>query len=149
MGFLKFLKKKGRKEGTPKTELEIPPAPPTEEELPEFPSPKEKPRPIVAVKKPGEERYIEKMEEEALETQEEVMEKRPEVKPVFVRVGAFKDVMDEIMLVNNIIKESEDTIIRVAEFKEDEDKEFKKWENQLKDIQQKLIYADQALFGTK
>ena len=147
MGFLKFLQKKEKKEEAPKSELEIPPAPPTEQDLPEFPSaPKE---PIKEPEPEQAEEHIEKIEKQAIETQEEALEKRPEVKPVFIRVGAYKDVIDEIMLINNIIKESDDTITRVAQFKEDEDKEFNKWEKQLKDIQQKLIYADQTLFGTK
>jgi hypothetical protein len=146
MGFLKFLQPKEKKMEAPKR-LEIPPAPPTEEELPEFPSLKEKPEVRTAKQRIS---TVERVERESVKKEEEELkrfERGPEVKPVFVRVGAFKDVTDEIMLITNILKESEDTIIRVAEFKEDEDKEFRKWENSLKDIQQKLIFADQSLFG--
>lgn len=151
MGFLKFLQKKEPKQA-PKGKLEIPPAPPTDEGLPDFPSEKEakKEKPIEAPEPPKEQKdIIEDIGEEAVETQEDLLEKRPQVKPVFVRIGAYKDVLDEIMLINNILKESDDTITRVSEFKQDEDKEFNKWEKQLKDVQQKLIYADQALFSTK
>ena len=55
--------------------------------------------------------------------------------------------IDEIGLVNNIVKEGEGILTRVAEFKEDEDKEYHKWEAHVKDVQKKLIYVDKTLFG--
>ena len=156
MGFIDFLKGKKKESGFPeKRELEIPPAPPTAEELPEFPTPEAIPKSKVieeAAERPPIP-IVEKIERAAVETQEgelEAVEAREGVtKPIFIPLEQYKDIMDEIGLANNILKENEDILVRVGEFKEDEDKEFNKWENQIKDIQKKLIYADKTLFGSK
>lgn len=153
MGFLEFLKRKKKEERFPeKKELEIPPAPPTAEELPAFPTPEEIPKPKVKeITKPPIP-TVEKLEEGAVREEKELLEEREELalkKPIFVSLESFRDMLDEIGLVTNLLKENEDTLVRVSEFKEDEDKEFKKWESQISDIQKKLIYADKTLFGAK
>lgn len=141
MGIKEFLTGK-KKEKT----IEVPPAPPSADELPELPSVKDvpelKPKPEIP--------SIESIEKEAVEEVDEELAERGELvvkKPVFVTFESFRDMMDELALVKNILKENEDTLTRVSEFKEDEDKEFKKWQAQISDIQKKLIYADKTLFG--
>lgn len=150
MGFLNFLKSKKKEEELPeKRELEVPPAPPTKEELPEFPSVEEFPKAKKKIEKP-EITPIERLEEAALEEQQEELEEREELvvkKPIFIPLENFRDIIDEIGLMNNVLKENEDTLARISEFKEDEDLEFDKWESQIKDIQKKLIYVDKTLFA--
>ncbi|MBW2965510.1 hypothetical protein KY342_00230 [Candidatus Woesearchaeota archaeon] len=154
MGF--FFKKKKEVAKLPKEELEVPPAPPTTEELP---SPEEVAT-IKAVKeaveKPVKQKLVpsvvEQMEERAVEETKELVEEREDLrlqKPIFISLESFKDIIDEISLTSNILKENEDILTRINEFKEDEDKQFNKWESQLKDMQKKLIYVDKALFGMK
>ena len=132
----------------------MPAAPPTAEELPEFPSPKEIPEAEIekeAIEKPLPS-ALERFEDRAVTSQEEELEERETLslkKPIFVTLRAYKDMIDEIGLVNSLLKEGEDTLVRVAEFKEDEDKEFNKWESQIKDMQKKFIYVDRVLFGKK
>ncbi len=146
MGIIDFLKGKKKEVRPPEKELEVPIAPPTAEELPEFPSAKEipeiKPKPMPPP--------IERIEERAVEEEKAELEEREELalkKPIFITFESFRDMMDEISLIKNILKENEDTLTRVSEFKEDEDKEFKKWQNQISDTQKKLIFADKTLFG--
>ena len=142
MGIREFLTGKKREET-----IEVPPAPPSADELPEIPSAKDIPE--IAKKEP-EIPSIESIEGEAVEEVTEELDEREELtlkKPVFVTFESFRDMMDELALVKNILKENEDTLTRVSEFKEDEDKEFKKWQAQISDIQKKLIYADKTLFG--
>jgi hypothetical protein len=154
MGF--FFKKKKEAVKLPKEELEVPPAPPTMEELP---SPEEVAT-IKAVKeaveKPAKTKLfpsaVEQMEEKAVEETKELVEEREELqlrKPIFISLESFKDIIDEVSLASNILKENEDILTRINEFKEDEDKQFNKWESQLKDMQKKLIYVDKSLFGMK
>ena len=148
MGFMNIFKSKKR-ESLDKKELDIPPAPPTSDELPEFPSPSEIGKMPKKIPKAPAPPNMKKIEAEAVREQEEVLEEREELsltRPIFVPLENFRDVMDEVTLVKNILKENEDTLVRVSEFKEDEDKEFNKWENQIRDIQKKLIYADKTLF---
>lgn len=163
-----FLKKK-KPEDKAKEDLIVPPAPPTAEELPELPSEKEipdidlseaepkpvaKPMPVVKpVKTPKQAAgptTLQQFEAQASKDTQSVLDEREDLhvhKPIFVSITSYKDMVDEIGLVNNILKEGEDTLTRVGEFKEDQDKEYHKWEGQIKDIQKKLIYADKTLFG--
>lgn len=152
MTFLDFLKKK--KEVATEDDLDIPAAPPTSEELPVYPSSKDAPKEKVYHKKEivPEEEAVDKAEDYAVRLQKEQLAERDDLKlkkPIFVELHLYKDMVDEIGLVKNIMKENEDILTRVAEFKEDEDKEFKKWQNQILDVQRKLIYADKTLFGMK
>ncbi len=145
-----FFKAKKRTEFPEKKGLIIPPAPSTKEELPVFPSPEEVPR-IKEVPKSGLS-PLEKAEKDAIITQEEELGEREELslkKPIFVYIDAYKEMMKEVTSMSNTLKESEDGLIRVAQFKEDEDNEFKRWESHIKDIQRKLTYADKTLFGSK
>ena len=145
MGLKDFFKSK-KKVGFPeKKELEIPPAPPTKEELPSFPSPEE----IPEVKEEKAPSVVEKREGYAIKTQQEELEEREDLtlrKPIFVYLDMYKEMINEIGLTLTTLKESSDSLARVAEFKEDEDKEFNKWGTQIKDIQRKLTYADKTLF---
>ena len=141
MGFMDILKGKKRMETRmpERRELEIPPAPPKKEELPTFPIPKKR---VVSP--------VEKIEEEAVKSQQEELEEREELKlrkPIFVDLDLYKEMINEITLINSTLKEGKDSLARMDEFREDEDKEFSKWENSIKDIQKKLIYADKTLFA--
>ena len=80
------------------------------------------------------------------------LEERDELKlrkPIFVYLDSYKEIMKEINVTQNTLKEGADSLSRVSDFKEDEDKEFKKWESHIKDIQRKLIYADKTLFAAQ
>jgi hypothetical protein len=141
-----------KKKEIPEKLLEVPAAPSTAEELP---SPKEVAS-IKAVKeaveKPRPAPSMERMERRAIEKQREELEEREELKltkPLFIPAESYKELLEEIGLAKSILKENEDIITRVSEFKEDEDKEFNKWESQFKDMQKKLIFIDKTLFGIK
>lgn len=151
MSFLDFLKGKKKEEDVQaKKELSIPEAPPTSEELPELPKERSKDKELFT--KDNADLNVKKEEEKALKMQQKELDQRDElklVKPIFVDVELYRDIVDELGLIKNTMKENEDTIARVAEFKQDEDQEFKKWQNQILDIQRKLIYADKTLFSLK
>ena len=152
MGF--FFKKKKEVPRLSEKELDVPMPPPTAEELP---SPEEVAT-IKAVKeaveKPVKQRPIvpsvKQMEERAVEETKEEVEERDELKltkPIFLSLESFRDIMDEVSLTTNILKENEDILTRINEFKEVQDKQFNKWESQLKDMQKKMIYVEKTLFG--
>jgi hypothetical protein len=154
MGIFNFLKKE--REPAAGEELEIPPAPPIREALPSF-SEKDvraikeavgKPRPRAEVAEPH--KKIAEIEEGAVAAQRRLLGRREHLeltKPIFVDLPVFKNIIDEIALIQNTIKESRDSLSRLDEFKEDEDKEFKRWQNIVQDAQKKLIYVDKTLFG--
>ncbi|MBD3249477.1 hypothetical protein GF336_05510 [Candidatus Woesearchaeota archaeon] len=145
MDFFKKLFKGGKKPS--EKDLEIPPAPPTKEELPSFP---DIPKDIsVPSKKEVPVPTVENVEDDAVKEQKKELEEREDLevkKPIFVGIENYKNMIDEIGLMKNTLKEAEDTIVRVSEFKGDEDKAFDSWQKQIEDIQKKLIYADKTLF---
>lgn len=129
--------------------LETPPPPPLGEgELPEFPEiPKEKAVKEV-IKKPK--ISIEQVEKEAVRKEKIELEEKKHLrltKPIFVNVKDYRDVIDELGLVKNIMKEEIDVMARIEDFKVDEDKEFERWQKLLSDVQKKLIFIDKTLFG--
>jgi len=143
MSFLELLSGK-KKEDIPNQDLEIPPAPPTAKDLPKLP-------PLNEINEQPEAPPIENINQDMEEVEEE-LEERDDLepaKPIFLHLNQFKDILDEAGLIKNILKENDDALVRVTEFKDDQDKEFKKWDELLKDAQKKLIYADKTLFSTK
>lgn len=148
MGILNILKRRKRVE-KPEPMIEAPLAPPTREEFPRLPSKEEleeseveKSMDVVA----------EEYEGKAVREEGRVLEEREDLtlqKPIFIPLNSYKDIVDEIGLIGNLIKEGEDTLVRVSEFDEDSEKEYHKWVSELKDAQKKLIFVDKTLFGMK
>lgn len=149
-----FFKRKEKKTVLPPVhaagELDIPPAPPSEEDLPEFPEiPEFKEKPTATAPPKRALPSAEKIEEEAFreEKRQLAMAETHEVaKPVFVRMDSFQSIISELNMIKSIAKESDDAIIRVGDFAEDQDREFNKWQSQLGDIQKKLIFIDKTMF---
>ncbi len=140
MGFLNFLSKSKKKENfkfPSKEELDIPTAPSMKSEVmeaPEFPALEH------------EDMLVAEMDSHEMETEEE-NEDTSLAKPIFIRSDYFKAMMNEVGVIKTTLKESDIILGRVEDFKGDQDKEFEKWHIQIKDIQNKLIYAEKTLFG--
>ena len=148
MGFTDLFKPKKRESSI---NLDIPKAPPSEEELPELPVPQKAPNlePEEPMEKPASS-VVKKIEDDAVKDQQQDIDLREDLslqKPIFMPIEVFKDLAEEIQLINHILKENDDTLVRVSQFKEDENKEFKKWDSNVTDIQKKLVYVDKILFG--
>ena len=149
MGLFRRYKKKE----IPEKGLEVPSVPSTKEELP---SPKDIAA-ISAVKEAvGKTKPInlsmEQMEETAVKQQKEELEEREGIKltkPLFIPADSYKELLEDLGLTRGILKENEDIIDRVIDFKEGQDREFNKWESQFKDMQKRLIFVDKTLFGIK
>lgn len=149
MGFLSFMKKKPEQkmEFPSKAELEVPPAPAGIEEpvATDVPMPPEE----VVEEKPVEEHKIEPefkpFEEEKQPQHEEAVVQVPK-KPIFVKVDTYRILLSEITSSKNVLKNSEASLMRIGDFKNEEDKEYSKFNSQLTDIQRKLITVDSALF---
>ena len=66
--------------------------------------------------------------------------------PVFVKITDYKDVVDVIDLIRAKIKQINETLLKINELKNQEDAELELWKNELKDIENKMNFIDQALF---
>lgn len=128
-------------------ELDIPPAPPSVgDEFGNFPSAELSSEDLSF----EEETPVEEVEDEAVRVVSNDLKSRESLeitKPIFVRYKLYKAMLDDVGQLKIILKEAEDTLDRMEDFKEDEDKEFLKWRRELDDIQRKLIFVDKTLFG--
>ena len=108
--------------------------------LPEFPDVKNI---------PAEEKFFE--EESVYEVGQEVEElkERAPVRPVFVEVERFKDVLDDLNSAKILLKDGAEIMSKLEEIRLEKDKNFDKWKTQLEDIQRKLIFIDRTLFEIK
>lgn len=152
MAFSLFKKKKKGLELPEKSDIDIPPAAPAmpEEsvELPTFPAVEEAEPPVPA--KPSS--PVEDMEKQAIKGVEEELGERESLelkKPIFIEAKLYKGVMDDIGVLKSVLKDSNDSLQKIGDLKDDREKNYGVWHKQIEDIQRKLIYADNSLFGKK
>jgi len=114
-----FFKKKAE------DELTVPPAPEFEEiSAPEFPE----------------------IPEDFKTAKPRELEHEMPARPLFMSLGDYKGVIEEIELTKNIMREAEDAAVRIEEFSVDEEQQFKKWQSLVSDVQKNLIYCEKTLF---
>ncbi|MBN1386448.1 hypothetical protein JW968_05755 [Candidatus Woesearchaeota archaeon] len=66
--------------------------------------------------------------------------------PVYVRVEAFRKILEDLVVIENDVKQSEAVMIRLNELKNEKDRQFLVWKDELEDIQRKLVFVDNTLF---
>ncbi len=155
MAFLKFFgrRKEAKRFDFPSSSaLEMPPRPPVTEieELPEVPEPEEtlaQPQ-IEEYEAPAEGEFAEVGEEaeQSKEVHREDVIEVSETKPIFVKVGLYRNILNEVTLSGTVLRESESSLSRLNSVRSEEDSEFEKWRKHMNDIQRKLIYVDKILF---
>lgn len=129
-------------------DLEVPSAPPSIRSLPEIPS--DLPEFPEAEIRPTKRLNIESFASRAVNVERKELDERDDLvlrKPIYVDLDLFKAMTDEIEMVKKHLKEMDDGISRLEDFRGDEQKEFEKWRKSLEDVQRKLIFADRSLFG--
>ncbi|MEM0231102.1 MAG: hypothetical protein QXW00_03055 [Candidatus Woesearchaeota archaeon] len=68
-------------------------------------------------------------------------------KPIFLKVDKYKAILRELSTVKSIIKSANSSLQSLRALKENEDAELENWRAKLEDIERKLIYVDDQLFG--
>ncbi len=93
------------------------------------------------------ERTIEDYEEDVYQEQKSKL-RMPvtTTKPIFIKVMEYKAIIDDVTQIKVNLKEADDVLFRLEEFREEEEKQYKRWQSTLMDVQKKLIYADRSLF---
>lgn len=129
--------------------LEVPNAPPSvstlpdiSSELPEFPESEISRKKTISP--------IERFQKKAVSEERKELEERENMvlkKPIFVDLDYFKVMLDEMGMVKKHLKEMNDGLARLDDFRSDKQKEFEKWRKSLEDVQRKLIFADKTLFS--
>jgi len=136
--------------------LEFPEIPKeNEEELPPFPKipPKQEPETNKEQEKEELKRRVERLEErqfiEAKQEIEETEKRKNFQKPLFIKMDDFKIVLRYLNEIKLEIKDGDSTSEKILEIYKQENKKFDVWQNQLKDIQRKLLFIDKSLFEIK
>jgi hypothetical protein len=122
-------------------DIELPPLPPLEssDEDQSMPEP-----PMLEVQSDDE--TPQPVERRTLPSVEELKEKRVIEGPLFVNVGSYKDVISNVNLVREKIRESEAYAEKLNEIKNTKDKYFEQLRAKLEDLQRKSLYVDKILF---
>jgi len=131
----------------PLEELELPELKSTElPPMPDLPPLPELP-PMPEDQKPRKLKLIKKMPKfEKLPPLDKRKYQFPGIKPLFVESNDYKSILTGINTVKRRIKEAEVIFDNLQILKKDQEKLFKTWQNELEDIQRKLVYVDKTIF---
>jgi hypothetical protein len=69
-------------------------------------------------------------------------------KPIFIKVDKYKIILKELSNIKSLIRNAALSIDSLNSIKDAEDSELEEWRSKLEDIERKLIYIDDSLFGT-
>jgi len=69
-------------------------------------------------------------------------------KPIFIKVDKYRAILRELSNIKSIIKNANFSISALHSLKESEDSELEEWRSRIEDIERKLIYVDDSLFGS-
>lgn len=164
-----FLKKKKKAEldmpmppKPPKIDSDLPeisfPEIPQEEEIPDFSIPETKEEDI-----PQASDFMEEKEEQpefniSRDFDSDVAEKFapsreevliPRIKPMFVAIDEYSQLMESSNLIRSKLVEAEDYVERLNEIKNQEKKNFEKWQAKLEDIEKKISYIDKVIANSQ
>lgn len=69
-------------------------------------------------------------------------------KPIFIKIDKYKSVLQELSNIRSFIRNANSSINSLHSLKESEDSELEEWRAKIEDIERKLIYVDDSLFGS-
>lgn len=67
------------------------------------------------------------------------------LKPAFVAVNDYKRIINDTNTIRAKLMDAESFIKRLSDIKNEEERTFDKWRNQLEDVEKKLSYVDQLI----
>ena len=131
--------------------LPPPPMPEMDEHEMELPSPPEDFAPISAPET-LQEHEMEIEEEphepiEAPESPEPVRAHIPRDGPIFVSVQDYQAILNGVTAMKSKLSASEESFRKLHEIKTAQEKQLEGWRTSLEDVQKKLTYVDEVLFG--
>ncbi len=91
-------------------------------------------------------------EEQAVKEEEEELEEIHEhsnARPIYVEGTIFKQMLTDISIMNNQLKESYDALEKVKAIEKRKDTKFNNFKSSLLNVQRKLIFVDKLLFKSR
>lgn len=133
-----------------KNELKIP-SPPSDEGLPSFPSPKglERLSPEDLEEAAGAQLSLEEHKKRIVTKEKAELAEIKEhhvTRPIFIHAPTYKALVDEISQMKANMIDADEIILNLENCKGDQDKAFRAWQSLVKEIHEKLLYADATLF---
>ncbi|MBI4145343.1 hypothetical protein HY493_04015 [Candidatus Woesearchaeota archaeon] len=142
MGIFDAFKKK--KESA---ELPPPPMPDLGPELPPLPEQSmEAPEPPQELM-PEAPETPEPMHEEPTAHEEREAPVRTDEGPLFVSVQDYQTILNSVNMIRSKLGDAEDSFKKLHDIKQGQEKELEDWRSTLEDVQRKLTYVDEVLFG--
>jgi len=123
-------------------ELPAPPAPSAEAEI-EAPELDIEP---VSAPEP-EESEQEQIIEEEVEAEPEERQPIPREGPIFVSMQDYQIILSGVNSIKSKLGEVDDTYKNLSHIKTSQDKELENWRKSLEDLQRKLTFVDEVVFG--
>ena len=134
-------------------ELPPPPMPDGDEHMMDLPEP---PQDFAPISAPVEERMLEEeehshdepMEEEAHEPEDAPMRvHRSSDGPIFLSVQDYQAILNGVTAMKSKLSATDESFRKLHEIKSAQDKQLEGWRTSLEDVQRKLTYVDEVLFG--
>ena len=69
--------------------------------------------------------------------------------PVFVKIEEYKDILDILDVIRNKIDKAKDTLVNIAELKDQEDQKISLWSKNIDEVEKKIDFIDRILFEPK
>jgi len=66
--------------------------------------------------------------------------------PVFIKIDDYKEVLDLVNLLKKKVDKAKELLVKVNDFKVEEDKLIEEWRNNLINVDEKLSSLDKRLF---
>ncbi|MBW2980231.1 hypothetical protein KY360_02335 [Candidatus Woesearchaeota archaeon] len=87
--------------------------------------------------------------EEQISMEERAAMGPPKQGPIFIRADNYKDVLDELNVARNMVKESGVIFAGISDLSSISEQAYERWRLCLQDIERKLLYVDKSLFGKR
>ena len=65
--------------------------------------------------------------------------------PVFVKVDEYHDVLNLIKIIRKKMEEAKETLLKINDYKNEEDHQLEMWQNTLNEIEKKMDFIDHSL----
>ena len=65
--------------------------------------------------------------------------------PVFIKVEEYDEILSIIKVIKKKLDESKEKLAKIKHLKSEEDKEILEWEDNLRDVHEKIVFVDEML----
>ncbi len=79
--------------------------------------------------------------------QESMPKARENIEPIFIEIGDYQAILERSKKIKNTLKGAEESVMRLGNIKAEEERIISEWKKQIEDVEKKITYVDEAVFG--